>query len=104
MGIAQGTTPYLMMSIKGYDLTTAAAIIVTLKTQSIRESFDQTRITVTADNNESLLTIHLTQTETLALLPNKAQVQVRWRDGNDEAFSTVIEEISVSDCIYKGVV
>lgn len=104
MGIAQGATPYLMITIEGFDLSDAAAIFVTLRAASRVVNLDQSRITVTSDENESLLTVHLTQEETLSLAPTTATVQVRWRDAEDEAHTTEMAQINVATAIYKGVI
>ncbi len=109
MGIAQGATPYLMITIAGYDLTDAAAVVVSLKvlTRVVvprQIDLDLTRITITSDGTDSLLAVHLTQEETLTLAPSKAAVQVRWRDANREAHTTQIAEFYVAPAIYKGVI
>ena len=104
MGIAQGATQYLMITVEGYDLSDAAAVFVTLKALSRVVNLDQTRITVTSDGNESLLVVHLTQEETLSLTPNTVTVQVRWRGANDEAHTTEMKQIDVATAIYKGVI
>lgn len=104
MGIAQGSTPYIMVTIEGYDLTDANAIIVTFKTDSGTVDIDQTRVTATSNESESLLVVHLTQEETLALTPTQALLQVRWRDANDEAHTTAAARIDVASALYKGVI
>lgn len=104
MAIAQGATPYIMISIEGYDLTDAAALMVTIRTQTGRLDLDGSRVTVTSDGEDSLLTVHLSQDETLALYPNIAVVQVRWRDANGEAYTTEMAQISVANAIYREVI
>lgn len=104
MGIAQGSTPYIMVTVEGYDLTDANAIMVTFKTDSGMVDLDRTRVTVTSDESESLLVVHLTQEETLALTPSRALLQVRWRDANDESHTTVAASIDVASALYKGVI
>lgn len=104
MGIAQGATPYLMITIEGYDLTDAAAIMVTLRASGVNLNLDQERVTAAADEEGTLLVVHLTQEETLALTPATATVQVRWRDAADEAHTTEMAKIDVASAIYKGVI
>lgn len=104
MSIAQGATPYLMITVEGYDLTDAAAIFVTLRAVSRVVNLDLSRITVTTDGTDSLLAVHLTQEETLSMAPTTATVQVRWRDANNEAHTTGIAQIDVANAIYKGVI
>lgn len=104
MGIAQGATPYLMITVDGYDLTGAAAIMVTLRASSTCLNLDMERVTVTSDGQESLLVVHLTQEETLALSAVSATVQVRWRDAEDEAHTTEMARIDVASAIYREVI
>ena len=103
MGIAQGATPYLMLTIQGYDLTDADACVVALKTAQHEVDLDLSRITITSDEVDSLLTVHLTQEETLSLMPSVANVQVRWR-ANGEAHTTEMAKVNVASAIYKGVI
>lgn len=104
MGIAQGATPYLMMTIEGFDLSSAAAIMVTLRMSVTCINLDMERVTVTSDGQESLLVVHLTQEETLALSAGPMTVQVRWRDAEGEAYTTEMAQINVAAAIYKGVI
>lgn len=105
MGIAQGATPYLMINVEGHDLTGAAVIKVSLKAQARHIVLGLDRVTVTSDTKDSLLTVHLTQEETLSLIPSTATVQVRWRDGaTDEAYTTEIARVDIATALYKGVI
>lgn len=104
MGIAQGATPYLMITVEGFDLTDAAAISVAIRGASRLLNLDQSRITATTDGTDSLLAVHLTQEETLSLAPTTATVQVRWRDAENEAHTTEMAQINVATAIYKGVI
>ena len=104
MGLAQGTTPYVMVTVEGYDLTDANAIKVTFKTDNFQLDLDESRVTVTSNASESLLVVHLTQEETLAMTPVQALFQVRWRDANDESHITKVTRIDVASALYKGVI
>lgn len=104
MGIAQGATPYLMITVEGYDLTDAAAVCVTLRALSRIINLSGSRVTITSDGEESLLVVHLTQEETLSLTPNTVTVQVRWRGANGEAHTTEMAQIDIATAIYKGVI
>lgn len=103
MGIAQGSTPYLMLTILDFDLTDAA-VVVALKSIKTLLELSNDRVTVTSDGTDSLVTVHLTQAETLMLQPGTATVQVRWRDAQGEAHTTEKAQVSVADAIYKGVI
>ena len=104
LGIAQGATPYLMITIEGFDLTDARAIKVTIKTPDRMINLDKDRVTVASDNNESLLVVHLTQEETLSLSPCAASVQIRWRDANNESHTTKMTQMYIYNALYKGVI
>ena len=52
MGIAQGASPYIMVSVEGYDLTTAHGIMLAIETQQKTLLFNQNRVTVTGDGSE----------------------------------------------------
>ncbi len=77
---------------------------MTLRTASRVVNLDQSRITVTSDENESLLTVHLTQEETLSLAPTTGIVQARWRDAAGEAHTTEMAQINVANAIYREVI
>ena len=103
MGIAQGATPYLMITVVGHDLSDADAVVVSLRTHQQAVDLDMSRVTVTTDGTDSLLTVHLTQEETLSLTPHSATIQARWRK-NGEAHTTEAAQIDVASCLYKGVI
>lgn len=104
MGIAQGATPYLMITVEGFDLTDAATVFVTLRAVSRMVNLDLSRITITTDGTDSLIAAHLTQEETLSLYPSAATVQVRWRGANGEAHTTETAQIDIAAALYKGVI
>ena len=102
--IAQGSTPYLLLQIDGYDLTGAEVIVVTIKSQTVRMNFESDRVRAVTDGTNSILTVHLTQEESLRLYPTSAAVQVRWRDADGEAYTTVTRSIDIASAIHKGVI
>ncbi len=104
MGIAQGATPYVMLFVEGYDLRDAEGIMLVIKTQEKALFFDRERVTVTGDGNESLVMVHLTQQETLSISPGRADTQLRWRDGNNESYTSDALPLEVRTSSYKGVV
>lgn len=104
MGIAQGATPYLVITIEGYDLSDAAAVVVTLLDKKRVFNLNKNRVSISSNGSDSILTVHLTQTETLALMPNSVMIQVRWRDAGGEAHTTEMAQIDVATAIYRGVI
>lgn len=104
MAIAQGSTPYLMITVEGYDLTDAAAIEVSIKTSTKVINFDKSRITVSSNDDGSLLVVLLSQEETLSLEPSVGWVQVRWRNPNNRSYTTEMAQVYISSAIYRGVI
>lgn len=102
--IVQGTTPYLMLRIQGYDLSKAAVVLVTIFNGRQEYNFQGDRVSVTADGNDTLLMVHLTQEDTLALTPKAGRLQVRWRDGQNEAYATEIASVDIGNVLHKGVI
>ena len=50
--IAQGSTPYLLLQIDGYDLTGAEAIVVTVKSQTVKMNFESDRVRAVTDEGQ----------------------------------------------------
>ena len=100
----QGTTPYLLLQIDGYDLTNAANIVVSLKYLTGVIDLGQDRLRVVSDGLNSIVAVHLTQEETLRLGPTNAEIQVRWRDPDGEAHATAKQNIDIAGAIHKGVI
>lgn len=102
--IVQGTTPFLMLRIRGYDLSRAAVVLVTIFSGGKLYDFQGDRVTVTADGSDTLLMVHLTQEDTLALMPKTGRLQVRWRDGQNEAYATEIVPVDIGNVLRKEVI
>lgn len=101
----QGATPPLNIMVDDNDLTQATQICVTIEQKGGREfNFMKERITVNpAVEGGTLLSIHLTQEETLSMRPIKSELQVRWRDPDNEAYTTDIVVIDIGKALYKEV-
>lgn len=104
MGIAQGATPYLLITVEGYDLSDAVACTAAIKTGDMLLVLGLDRITITSDGTDSLLTVLLTQEETLSMTPTKALIQIRWRDPNERSHTTLAAQFDVASALYKGVI
>ena len=100
----QGTTPYLLVRVKLRDLTTAQKIILTIKQGArVHEWSDRVQV-LSADENGTLISVHLTQEETLALRPGLYRMQVSWIDQTGESRKTVIGEKDVLEALHRGVI
>ena len=102
--MGQGTTPYLQIAIDGYDMSGATAIVVTIEHGKHKLNLTDERVTVTANEEGSVVTVHLTQQETLAIDKGFAEIQVRWKDQYGDAFSTEILNVNVLKALYRGVI
>ena len=103
--LSQGTTPYLSLLIRGYDLSNAGAIMLTIVSASGTLNLNAERITVTADfDGNSSLDVHLTQQETLGIAPGIATIQLRWRDSDGEAYATRQQKVNLLAALYKKVI
>lgn len=104
MSSGLGTTPYISLYIEDFDLTEAEALHVTLQQNAVQLDLTGDRIAVTADDNGSSLIVHLTQEETLAFKPLDVEIQVRWRDTDDEAYSTEVVAYRLTKVLYTEVI
>ena len=101
----QGTTPYLLIRVKQRDLTGAQTIILTIKQGACPRDFGTERIIVlTVDESGTLLCVHMTQEETLALRPGTYEMQVNWIDAGGESRKTNIGTANVLRALHKGVI
>ena len=69
----QGSTPVLTVRVTGRDLTTAQRIRLTIRQHGTPHNVDKDRLTAVTDDADTLLLLHLTQQETLALDPGRVQ-------------------------------
>lgn len=102
--LGQGTTPYLQVAIDGCDLTAAEVIYVTIEQGQHRLNLTGERVNVLSEEGNSVVTVHLTQEETLAFKKGFAEIQVRWRDSEGDAFETEVLSVNFLKALYKGVI
>ncbi len=102
--LMQGSTNLLRATVKGYDLTGAESARLSIATRGGVQNFDLDRMTIGLSEGNSLVLVHLTQEETLAMKPTAAQVQLKWRNPDGEAYVTRKTEISVGEAIDTEVI
>lgn len=101
----QGTTPALSMAIKGADVSGMKAFVSFKRGQDIlTKSGSDVTMEYDSTNEKTILTVKLTQEETLAMRQGDAIVQCRFIDSNDEAYATDKAVLNVEDVIYKEVI
>ena len=99
----QGTTPTLVFVVPGVDLTEVKAW-VTLVSGNKEWDFTGERVAVAYEDEQSLLTIELTQDETFRLPVGTLKAQVRWVDEDEEAFATEEASLQVDGVLMKKVI
>ena len=102
--LGQGTTPYLQVAIDGCDLSTAAVIYVTIEQGVHKLNLTGERVSVVSEEGNSVVTVHLTQEETLSFKKGFAEIQIRWRDQEGDAFETEVMSVNFLKALYKGVI
>lgn len=103
--LGQGTTPYLQVAIDGCDLSTAAVIYVTIEQGTYQKlTLTGERVTVVSEEGNSVVTVHLTQEETLSFKKGFAEVQIRWRDQEGDAYETEVMSVNFLKALYRGVI
>ena len=109
----RGTTPAILLTVDT-DLT-GFSVYVTIRsyTENIPEilkchparqtTIENDRLTVDVDDGISTIAFSLTQEETLAFAPGKAEIQVRAiKDGT--ASATEIAKVNVGNILLEGVI
>lgn len=99
----QGTTPALVLRVKDKDLT-EATIFASIRTGTNVVTKTGDDLTVTTDDGDTLVTMTLTQNETLKLNTGDALIQIRYIDENGLAWATTKAKVTVKDVIYKEVI
>ena len=100
----QGTTPALVLRVKDKDLTEATifASISTGKTNVFTKTGDD--LLVVKDDDDTLVTMTLTQNETLKLNAGDAEVQIRYVEADGNAWATTKAKVRVKDVIYRNII
>jgi len=99
----QGTTPALVLRVKDKDLT-EATVFASIRTGTNVVTKTGEDLTVTTDDEDTLIVCTLTQNETLKLNTGDALVQVRYITSDGNAYATTKAKLNVNDVIYKNVI
>jgi hypothetical protein len=99
----QGTTPSIVFTINGYDLTTATVYVSFKYGNEVLTKVSPT-VQVSYDSEKSTIVCPLTQEETLAITKSSAVAQIRFIYENGLAYATNKAEINVESVIYKEVI
>lgn len=98
------TTPTFTLTLPaGTDLSQAAHIAFSLWQEYFSLDKEDEGITVDSSNH-NVVTVHLTQAETLNFSPNeKAYVQLNWSYNDGSRGNSKIYEVDVENNLYKKV-
>ena len=99
----RGTTPTLYLELDTtLDLSNVAEMWVTLKSPSVEvtKTFEE----VMFDTETNVITVTLSQDETLAFYKGVAEVQVRIRTSENLAYATDIASVEIGKILKEGVI
>lgn len=106
--IRRGTTPTIMVTVRGVDLASWPAVVLSLRTFSgVGVDIDKSELEVTSSRVDdapcSIISAHLTQAQTLSWDSGaKVFVQVRARSVNDDAIASEIGTLRVGGLLKDG--
>lgn len=99
----RGTTPTLYLELDTeLDLSNLAEMWVTFKSPTVE--ITKTLSEVVFDSETNVITVILSQNETLQLFNGKADVQVRLRTSDDLAYATDIVDVEIGRILKEGVI
>lgn len=99
----RGTTPTVYLELDTeLDLSEVSEMWVTFRSPSVEVT--KTLGSVIIDNELKIITVSLSQDETLSLYTGKCEVQVRFRLQNDLAYATEIAEVPIGRILKDGVI
>ena len=104
--IYRGTTPRIILNIKGVDLSDASiwpVVIVTVSNGCNVLDVMRDKITATKIYSDCTLSFELTQEQTLAFsTARQVQVQLRAKDVSGHAIASPVVSVEVKDVIKGG--
>ena len=99
----QGTTPTLVLTIAGHDLTDAN-VFVTLENGKKQWTLEGDRLTIANAEGSSTITISFSQEETFRLPTGTMKCQVRWVTSDNAAYVTDTVNLSVNGVLLQKVI
>ena len=99
----QGTTPALVLRVKDKDLT-EATVFASIKDGSHIITKTGEDLIIAKDSDDTLVTVTLTQGETMKMDKGDAEVQVRYITADGNAYATKKARVTVNDVIYRSMI
>ena len=107
--IIRGTTPTLTFHVKDetLDLNNIAVIYVTFKTKpgipkQKEKTFSIEDLNIDASNH--IITLYMTQEDTLEFINESMECQIRVRFNNDRAYASNIDDLAIGRILKDGVI
>ena len=100
----RGTTPTFIMTIEGFDLTTETSVYVTFEQGKYEITKTGTDLRLTSSGEDTIVTLTLSQEETLAFDVGRADLQVRFIKSDGKAYATEKKPLNVKDVLYEEVI
>ena len=99
----RGTTPTLYLELETeLDLSNIAEMWVTFKSPTVEVTKSLSEVIF--DSTTNVITVTLSQEETLKLYNGKADVQVRLKTSTDLAYATDIADVEIGRILKEGVI
>lgn len=98
--ISRGTTPTISLNVPGLSDLNPAQILLTLKNSSKEVTYDIDLLTI----EENVISVMLTQQDTLEMTPGSLYIQARILSDNDKAYKTPLITLSVEDILKDGII
>lgn len=100
----RGTTPTLYLELETeLDLSNITEMWVTFKSPTVEITKYLSKNEVIFDSELNVVTVVLSQDDTLALYSGEAEVQIRFKV-NDLAYATDIEKLDIQKVLKEGVI
>lgn len=96
----RGTTPTLVINIKGIDMSTIAEWYVTIAQDNVQITKTNADITI----EDTLIKIPLTQQETMLFKSGEVSVQIRAKTTEDVVIASGIQTIDIDRILYNEVI
>ena len=96
----RGTTPTLVINIKGIDMSTIAEWYVTVAQDSVQITKTGTDLTIEG----TLISMPLTQQETMLFKSGEVSVQIRAKTMENVVIASGIQTIDIDRILYNEVI
>lgn len=99
----RGTTPTININVTG-ETFAGATLYVTIEQGALEITKTNDDLTVTVDGNNSVVSVFLTQEETLQFVQGNARIQIRWITSDGTAKASPIKNIIINPILLEGVI